>query len=80
MVLQQVYSTCTINAVTFVKSTLGNVFNGIERMTCKMLPLQKITMKDPAEKKWSYNLISLQNMTLCRISDFKGIRRMLREL
>jgi hypothetical protein len=44
MVLQHVYK------VTFVKSTLGNDFNGIERMTCKMLPLQKITMNDPEKK------------------------------
>ncbi len=60
-----------------MKNNLGNAFNGIERMTGTMLPLQNITMNDPAEKKIELMVVaakiilhSLQNTTLCRINDF----------
>ncbi len=41
-----------------MKNNLGNAFNGSERMTGTMLPLQKITVNDPAAKKMELMVVT----------------------
>ncbi len=50
-----------------MKSTLGNAFNGIARMTGTMLPLQNITMNDPAEEKMDLTVVTATIIIVYRI-------------